>query len=90
MSARKKTRLFLSSAQVADSLGVSQRTICLWAEVGEIPAFKLGRQWRFREQEISQWLDAMSDHSSNVSSAATVPPERRTETVCGLSQDSRQ
>ncbi len=46
----------LTSAQVAYWLGVSQRTVCLWAELDEIPAFKLGHQWRFREDDIRNWI----------------------------------
>ena len=39
-------------------LGVSARTVCLWAECGEIPALKIGRQWRFPVSELRQWLDS--------------------------------
>ena len=47
----------LSTAAVAKWFGVSARTICFWAECGEIPATKVGRQWRFREEDLKQWLD---------------------------------
>jgi len=46
----------LSTAAVAKWLGVSTRTLCLWAECKEIPALKIGRQWRFRESELANWL----------------------------------
>ena len=49
--------VFLSTANVARWLGISPRTVCFWAECGEIPALKIGRQWRFREDEIRRWLD---------------------------------
>jgi len=51
----------LSSAEVANWLGISQRTVCLWAELGEIPGFKLGHQWRFSETEVRKWLGARLD-----------------------------
>jgi excisionase family DNA binding protein len=41
---------------VAKWLGIAPRTVCLWAECKEIPAIKLGRQWRFRESELREWL----------------------------------
>ena len=47
----------LSTAAVARWLGVSARTVCFWAECGEIPAIKVGRQWRFREEEVKRWLE---------------------------------
>ena len=47
----------LTTAAVAKWLGVSTRTVCLWAECKEIPAIKIGRQWRFREGEVGEWLE---------------------------------
>ena len=47
----------LTTAAVAKWLGISTRTLCLWAECKEIPAIKIGRQWRFRESELTNWLD---------------------------------
>ncbi len=51
----KKTML-LSTADAAMWLGISIRTLCLWAECREIPAVKIGRHWRFDEQELREWL----------------------------------
>jgi len=36
----------------------------LWAECKEIPAIKIGRQWRFRESELALWL--RSPQAANV------------------------
>lgn len=46
----------LTTAAVAKWLGISTRAICLWAECQVIPAIKVGRQWRFRQEEVSEWL----------------------------------
>ena len=46
----------LTTAAVAKWLGIAPRTVCLWAECKEIPAIKIGRQWRFRETELWDWL----------------------------------
>ena len=51
-----KREPLLTTAAVAKWLGISTRTVCLWAECEEIPAIKLGRQWRFREGQLSDWL----------------------------------
>ena len=59
----------LTTAAVARWLGVSTRAICLWAECKEIPAIKLGRQWRFRYEEIANWLQ--SPESSKVKNPYT-------------------
>ena len=52
----EQLRLFLTTRELAQQLGVNARTICLWAEFGEIPAFRVGRQWRFRRYELKTWL----------------------------------
>jgi excisionase family DNA binding protein len=46
----------LTTAAVAKWLGISTRAVCLWAECRELPAMKIGRQWRFRQDEIREWL----------------------------------
>jgi len=46
----------LSTAEVAHMLAVSTRTVRVWAECWELPAFKAGRQWRFQAEAITSWL----------------------------------
>ncbi len=46
----------LTIKEVAAWLRLAARTLRQWAEVGVIPAFKLGRQWRFRRTDIENWL----------------------------------
>ncbi len=48
----------LTTEQVAKWLGIATRTVCLWAESREIPAIKIGRQWRFCEAAVSAWLES--------------------------------
>jgi excisionase family DNA binding protein len=47
-----------TTAAVARWLGISTRAVCLWAECKEIPAIKIGRQWRFRQDELREWLQS--------------------------------
>jgi excisionase family DNA binding protein len=51
-----KREPLLTTAAVSKWLGTSTRTLCLWAECKEMPAIKVGRQWRFRESELADWL----------------------------------
>ncbi|SPE41467.1 hypothetical protein SBA3_430052 [Candidatus Sulfopaludibacter sp. SbA3] len=53
-----KREPLLSTSAVSKWLGISTRTLCLWAECKEIPAIKVGRQWRFRESELANWLQS--------------------------------
>ncbi|HLI84039.1 MAG TPA: helix-turn-helix domain-containing protein [Bryobacteraceae bacterium] len=48
----------MTTAAVAKWLGISTRAVCLWAECKTIPALKIGRQWRFRPEEVQAWLDS--------------------------------
>lgn len=48
----------LSTAAVAKWLGISTRAVCLWAECKSIPALKIGRQWRFRPDEVQAWIQS--------------------------------
>lgn len=42
--------------EVSAWLRVAPRTVRHWAEMGEIPAIKTGRQWRFYRSHIEEWL----------------------------------
>jgi excisionase family DNA binding protein len=46
----------LTTREVALVLNVTPRTVCLWAECNEIPAIRVGRQWRFRSYDLTKWL----------------------------------
>lgn len=42
--------------EVAEYLRVSARTVYDWAQKGEIPCGKMGTSWRFKRQEIEDWV----------------------------------
>ena len=46
--------------QVASYLQIGKRTIYAMAAAGEIPAAKVGDQWRFFRPEIDRWLTRLS------------------------------
>jgi len=43
--------------EVADYLRLSKDTVYRMANTGKIPASKAGNQWRFRKEDIDQWLE---------------------------------
>jgi excisionase family DNA binding protein len=77
----------LDTGAVSRWLGVSRRTVCFWAECDEIPGIKVGRAWRFREEDIEGWLE-----KKRRMNASTVPEgfdsrpsggrEKRSESDC--------
>jgi excisionase family DNA binding protein len=47
---------FLTTEEAVDYLQVNVRTIYRMVKRSEIPAFRVGRQWRFRKRDIEAWL----------------------------------
>lgn len=47
--------------EVAKYLKMKPQTIYLWAQKGNIPAVKLGKEWRFRKDIIDEWLNQRFD-----------------------------
>jgi excisionase family DNA binding protein len=46
----------LTAREVAKRLRVSVRTVRDLAALGELPAYKVGRQWRFDENDVQTYL----------------------------------
>ena len=47
--------------EVAKYLKMKPQTIYTWAQKGNIPAAKLGKEWRFRKDLIDEWLNQRFD-----------------------------
>ncbi len=47
---------FLTIDEVAEFLHVNPMTVYSWVKDEKIPAFKIGKVWRFRKTEIDEWL----------------------------------
>lgn len=52
----KEPERWLSVEEIAKHLGVSKETIYRWVEKKNIPAHKLGRQWKFQVSEVDEWV----------------------------------
>ena len=46
----------LTSAQAAEIAGRSAKSMERLARAGECPAFRFGRQWRFKRSLVLEWL----------------------------------
>jgi len=53
----------LTVKEVAEYLRMNQMTIYKMAQKGEIPAFKIASNWRFRKEEIDEWLNQKASKS---------------------------
>ena len=48
----------LTLAEVHDHLRVSMVSIYAWIRSGKLPAIRVGREWRVRQSDLNDWLDA--------------------------------
>src|SRR5687768_14124320 len=44
--------------EVAKYLKLQPQTVYKWAQEGQLPGAKLGKEWRFRRSLIEEWVDA--------------------------------
>jgi excisionase family DNA binding protein len=51
----------LTAKEVAAMLRVSSQTLYKMLEQGEIPAVKIGSQWRFDREKVKSWLEGRAD-----------------------------
>ena len=42
--------------EIAKYLGVNKDTIRIWIKKSDIPACKIGRQWKFKKEEVDAWV----------------------------------
>jgi len=46
----------LTSKEVADKLQIKETTVREWARIGILKAIRVGRYWRFRSNDLDNWL----------------------------------
>ena len=49
---------FLTVEELAKKLKVNPRTIQRLIERKELPAIRIGKQWRFRRETVTEWLES--------------------------------
>ncbi len=43
--------------EVAKYLKLKPQTVYKWAQTGQIPGAKFGKEWRFRRRILDEWID---------------------------------
>ena len=51
-----KERL-LSVEDICQYLGLSRDTVYKWIENKGLPAYRLGRLWKFKKEDVDKWLE---------------------------------
>lgn len=57
--------------EVAEYLRVSERTVYDWAQKGDLPGGKLGTTWRFKREDVENWVN------SRISSKPAAAPAKK-------------
>jgi len=53
----QKPAAFMTTEEVLHCLNVNPRTIYRLIRSGELPAVRIGRQWRFRRSDLNEWIE---------------------------------
>jgi len=59
------TPAFLTMDEVLGYLRVTSRTIYRLIKAGDLPAVRIGRQWRFRQSDLDAWLSRQQTNNVN-------------------------
>jgi excisionase family DNA binding protein len=59
-----ETLRLLTLPQAAELLHVSIRTLHRMIHKQELPAFKVGGQWRLRESQLTEWIERREQSAS--------------------------
>ncbi len=59
---------FLTAAEVAGLLKLNHQVLLRKLQSGEIPAYKVGKDWRIEESELRAWLETVSNRNAQISS----------------------
>ena len=54
---------WLSVDEIASYLGVKRDTVYKWIGRTNMPAHKVGRLWKFRKNEVDEWVCSKDDRS---------------------------
>jgi len=56
---------WLSVDEIGGYLGIKRDTVYKWISEKEMPAHKIGRLWKFKKDEVDQWVRTGSAAAGN-------------------------
>ncbi|MFH1406814.1 MAG: helix-turn-helix domain-containing protein [Candidatus Omnitrophota bacterium] len=54
---------FITVDEIAEYLRIPKPTVYFMAQKGEIPAFKIGRHWRFEKEVFDAWVEKQKNRA---------------------------
>ena len=55
-NANKAKERLLSVDDICEYMGIGRDTIYKWIETKGLPAYRLGRLWKFKKEEVDEWI----------------------------------
>lgn len=56
MENKQGVEKWVSMDFITDYLDISRETILKWISLRDMPAHKVGRQWKFKVSEVDEWI----------------------------------
>lgn len=56
---------WLSITKICKHLGISNDTIYKWIDIRGMPAHRMGRLWKFKKDEVDDWVKAGGADQTN-------------------------
>lgn len=55
--------VYFTSAEVAEKLKLNQQVVVRKLQTGEMPGYKLGKDWRISDHQLAAWLESRSNQN---------------------------
>lgn len=65
MSAAQTANVLLSAKQVAEQIGLKRSTIYKWAELGQLPCYRLGASVKFKLADVEAFIESHRHEGKN-------------------------
>jgi excisionase family DNA binding protein len=70
---------WLSVEEAVAYLGIKRHTVCKWIDRKAMPAHKVGRLWKFRKEQIDEWVGSGRAANSRADLTRRVVPDGVTD-----------
>ena len=74
---------------VAEYLQIDEKTAYRMAQRGELPGFKVRRQWRFKRSDLDLWIESKKSAVAARSTSTPATGTAKERRVTGRERDSR-
>jgi len=72
---------FLTALEVAQILKVNHQVLLRKLQSGELPGYKVGKDWRIEESELRRWLESVSNQTARSQAAEAAAASAEEESI---------